>query len=335
MILYFLKRLRRLFKSIGKIEFKFIDKIVLLENNLIKKKFILSFEDSKLRDFQSQLDNKNNFPKKMVILICFFFKDKKLNNLRKSISQISNYKFRKELIFITNELSSIQKKKLNDLTKNRIKNFQIYQTKNLPDNNFLPWFSINLMKEKFKNKKNTHFMFLEDDIIVNSNNICYWVFFRKYLKKFNLIPGFLRFENNNRNLYTIDNPKKISFKNSPKIFTKGKKFGFINSKYPYSAMYLMDRELMRNYLKSDAIKIDFSFTNRVMKFLYPIKELLNISYAYLDVPRGFHNKIMIPFNKDKSIFKYCLIEHSETKYVKHSRLNKMGYGKILIKDLIN
>ncbi len=335
MILYFLKRLRKLFKSIGKIEFRFIDKIVLLENNLIKTKFKLSLKDSHLVDFENQLENKNNFPKRMVILICFFFKDIKLNNLRKSINQISNYKFGKELIFITNELSSVQKKKINDLTKNKIKNFQIYQTKNLPDNNFLPWFSINLMKEKFKNQKNTHFMFLEDDIIVNSKNICYWVFFRKYLKKFKLIPGFLRFENYNKNLYSIDNPKKIIFKKSPKIFTETKNFGFINTKYPYSAMYLMDRELMKNYLKSDAIKIDFSFTNRVMKSLYPIKELLNISYAYLDVPKGFHNKIMIPFNKDKSIFKYCLIEHSDTKYTKHSRLNKMGYGKILIKDLIN
>lgn len=335
MFIYFLKKLRKFFKSIGKIEFKLIDKIILYENKLINFKSKLIIKDSNFENFESKFKNIKNYPKKIIIVICFHFKDKKLINLKKSINEIGKYKFEKELIFITNQLSNLQKKKLNILIKNKIRNFQIYQVKNLPDSNFLPWYSINFMREKLKDKKNSHFMFLEDDIIVNSNNICYWIYFRKYLKNLRLIPGFLRFEKFKNNLYSIDNPKKISFNSSPKILTETKNFGFINTKFPYAAMYLMDRELMNDYLVSDATKIDFSFTNRVMKSLYPIKELLNISYAYLNVPKGFHNKIMLPFDKNKSIFKHCLIEHSDTKYVKHSKLNELGYGKITIKNLIN
>ena len=99
-------------------------------------------------------------------------------------------------------------------------------------------------------------------------------------------------------------------------------------------MYLMDRTLMKSYLNSDAVKIDFSFTNRIMKSLYPIKELLNVSYAYLNIPEGFHNRIVIPFDNNKKIFNYCLIEHSEVKYVKDTKLSKMGYGKIKVDNLI-
>ena len=50
------------------------------------------------------------------------------------------------------------------------------------------------MKKTFVNKSHSHFMFLEDDIIINNENIYYWLFFRKILKKFKLIPGFIRYE---------------------------------------------------------------------------------------------------------------------------------------------
>ena len=63
-------------------------------------------------------------------------------------------------------------------------------------------------------------------------------------------------------------------------------------------MYLMDRQLMKEYLNSNAIKFDFSFTNNFLKSKAPSKELLNISHAFLNVPKVF-NKLMIPFEKIK------------------------------------
>ena len=93
--------------------------------------------------------------------------------------------------------------------------------------------------------------------------------------------------------------KKIIFNKSPKIQTDDLGYGLINPKFPYSAMYLMDRQLMKEYLNSNAIKFDFSFTNNFLKSKAPSKELLNISHAFLNVPKGFFNKLMIPFEKIK------------------------------------
>ena len=58
-------------------------------------------------------------------------------------------------------------------------------------------------------------------------------------------------------------------------------------------MYLMDRPLMKEYINSNAVKIDFSFSNNFLRSNAPTKELLNISHAFLNIPRGFFNKLMI------------------------------------------
>ena len=60
------------------------------------------------------------------------------------------------------------------------------------------------MKNAFKNKSYTHFLYLEDDICINKKNFLYWYNSRKFLKKFNLIPGFIRTENKKNKLYAID-----------------------------------------------------------------------------------------------------------------------------------
>ena len=34
-----------------------------------------------------------------------------------------------------------------------------------------------------------------------------------------------------------------------------------------------------------------------MKNTYPIKELANISFSYLNIPKGYHNRLVVPFVK--------------------------------------
>jgi len=321
-----LEKLRKIFKSIGKLETKIIDNII-CRRDKIEKQFIL-----KDYHFRKVVEKKYK-PKKIAIVICFYFRRGRLKKLNKNILEIASYNFNTDLTVITNDLKKEDELKLNKILKKKIKKYSIIKFKDLPDENFLPWHSLSVMRSKIKDSSYSHFMYLEDDIIVNSKNISYWIYFRKVLKNINLIPNFIRCEIYKGKLFSVDNPKKLIKNKNPIIFTENKKFGFINSKYPYSAMYLMDRELLRDFLKSKAIRIDFSFSNRVMKSLYPIKELVNISYAYLDVPKRYHNRLVLPFVKN-TIPEYSIIRHSDLKYVKHKSLNKMGYGTINIKNLI-
>ena len=333
MIIFFLKKLRKLFKSIGKLENTTIDKLVLLEKkNLSAKSYIIN--NKNFTNFKYNL-SKKNYPKKIAIVICFYFNKNKINILKKTVKSITTFPFNFELTLLTNQLSKNQKNILLKVIRSKKRTIKIYEATKLPDNNLLPWYSINVMKERFKNKSFSHFMFIEDDIIISSKNICYWIYYRKILKKFNLVPGFLRYENYKKDLYAVDYQKRLSFKKSPKIQSENFDYGFINPKLPYSAMYLMDRPLMKEYVNSNAVKIDFSFSNNFLRSNAPTKELLNISHAFLNIPRGFFNKLMIPYGKNKKILDYCLIEHSDIKYANSKKLKNMGFGKIKIKDLIN
>ena len=326
MYIFLLEKFRKIFKSMEKIETKIIDNII-YRTDKTEKQFIL-----KDYHFKRVIEKKCE-PRKIAIVICFYFRRGKLKTLNKNILEIASYNFNTDLTVITNDLKKEDELKLNKILKKRIKKYLIIKFKDLPDENFLPWHSLSVMRSKIKDSSYSHFMYLEDDIIVSSKNISYWIYFRKVLKNINLIPNFIRCEAYEGKLFSVDNPKKIIKNKNPIIFTESKKFGFINSKYPYSAMYLMDRELLKNFLKSKATRIDFSFSNSVMKSLYPIKELVNISYAYLNVPKRYHNRLVLPFEKN-IIPEYSIIKHNDLKYVKHKSLNKMGYGTINIKSLI-
>lgn len=50
---------------------------------------------------------------------------------------------------------------------------------------------------------------------------------RNILKKNNLIPGFIRYEKKNNNLYAIDYYKKIIMKSTPRFFHKKKILVFL------------------------------------------------------------------------------------------------------------
>ena len=193
-----------------------------------------------------------------------------------TFSIFNKYNFQKDLTIITNDITKKNQEKIHKIIRDKIKNYSIITVKNLPDDNFLPWYSINVMREKIKSKSFSHFMFLEDDIIVNSENISYWIYFRKILKKFNLVPNFLRCETYDGKYYSVDNPKRISKTKMPTILTKNKNFGFINSKYPYSGMYLMDRDLLKFFLKSNEYSIKIPDQSDIKK-LYFLKSIIGSS----------------------------------------------------------
>ena len=331
MFIFLLEKTRRLFKSLGKYEFNLIDKIILTKNKIVKKNTNIILNEINFQKINKYLVNNSSNSKKIAIVICFHFKSKKIKKLVKVCSNISNYDFDNHTTIVTNNITRSQKKILKNKVKIKLKKFTIIQIKDTPEPNLLPWYSLNVMKERYKNKSFTHFLYLEDDIIVSKKNINYWIFCRKILKSYNLLPGFIRYESFKKNLFSIDNPKKIEITKTPSIRSNCKKFGFINLKYPYQAMYLMDRQLMNSYLKSNSSTVDFGFHNRIMKNLYPIKELASISIAYHKLPEGYHSRYMIPFVESKTIPEYCLIKHLDNKYVRKQNSN---YGKIKIQNLL-
>ena len=181
-----------------------------------------------------------------------------------------------------------------------------------------------MVKEKIKNNEFSHFLYLEDDILINEDNIKYWVLAREPLKIYNLIPSFLRIEINSstNEKYLVDATKKNKFYFQPKIFNKKKDFAFINLKSFYSGMYFYDRDLMLEHLNGVSNSLDFGHGSYNEKWIIPDMQQLGLlerasaGLAFKDVPKGFLHRNVVPVDVKKRLLRsYCLINYLSNKYI--------------------
>lgn len=312
MPLILLKFLRKIFRSLAKLEYYFIDKIT-LKNFLLKKKIIL--ENYGLNANNLTLP-KNLEPKKIQIVICFFYRERRLKILKNIIATLMKIKFNKKITVVINNTTkkNISKtKKFLGIFSNFL-DFKIISV--LPEPNLLPWYCFEILKKKYFEKNNSHFLYIEDDILLNNDSLNYWILSRNILKKFKLIPGFLRYELKKNHKYFIDQRGNINLNKAPKVYLKNSNINFFNPKFPYSGICMMDKNLMKELIFDKSVGIDYGFHHKIMRTMYPIKELANIIIGYINVPEGFYNRFLIPFDQNNNIPDYCLIEHLDKKYTK-------------------
>ena len=115
MIIYILKKLRVIFKSLGKKEHKINNYIKYLfwkKRNDIDK---LSYND-KINNLPLDNDKINNLlPQKLAICVTFFYREEKINILKKVCKEFNNLAHNIDVTIVTNENSE---NKINNLKKN-------------------------------------------------------------------------------------------------------------------------------------------------------------------------------------------------------------------------
>ena len=235
--IFFLKKLRIIVRSIGKLEIKIIQSIKFLDWKKIKSYKNLKI-DEEFFNFD-QVKNKKYIPEKMLICISFFFKEERFSQLKKICHELINCAEKLEIVILTNEINE-DKIKLLDKELKEINNYvNIFSVKNLGHPYLLTWSHYTIMRNKINDSSFTHFMYLEDDIFITKKNIIYWMKSRELLKKYNLIPQFLRIEKNNNDnkFYYTDIIKKINLNKMPKVYDTKKMIAYSNILYPYQGCY--------------------------------------------------------------------------------------------------
>jgi hypothetical protein len=329
--IYIFNRIRLIAKSIGK-----------KEENLINYITYLKWKKNKnSKNFFSKINvlddlKKIKLPKFMIVTITFYFNPKKIKYLTKICEELLKISKNYKIVIITN-LDPKKIKKNNILKKSSI---EFYYVKNLTSNRFLTWKHLEIMRKYIKYKKFSHFLNIEDDILVRKENLIYWMKSRKFLKKFNLIPGFIRTEFNSKDKqrYLVDIPKIQKLKYLPKLYFKDKKNAFVNVSYPYHAMYLYDRNLMKEHLSGNSSNPDYGYGALDPNYINPklinfdIMAKANVGLIYKNPPEGFTNRSVIPVDLEKKkIYECCLVKHLPNKYVKE---NRTKFGSIKLKDLL-
>ena len=327
-MIFFLEKLRKIFKSIGKKEKKINHLITYLK---YKKKI----KNYKLKNIDFSYSQDNNEKINIAATITFFFDDNKILNLAKACKSLSGISDKCEIHILTNNISSKQADKIKEEIKLDI---NLIVINDLIHDRLLPWYHLNVMKKLYSNEDITHFIYLEDDILLNKSNFNYWINSRKILKEVGLIPGFVRTEHNelDNQVYAIDFVKKSKLSLLPK-FEINENHCFINNEFPYQGMYLYDRDLMKEHLFGPSSNPDCGHgaynTDYIDERMINLDLMAkaNIGLTYLNVPQGFLNRIVIPLNvKNQKIDSTCEIQHLSNKYANTTS----SFGNIKIEEAI-
>lgn len=260
----------------------------------------------------------------LCVAITFHYNEERLIYLEQTTLYLNNLANEIKLFIITNENDPNALLKIHNYVK--VKNFQIVSSSPLLHRFYLTWKHLEIFRSQYLNNSSiSHFMYLEDDIQVKQKNIEYWLRARNELRKFGLIPSFLRYEISAEKL-----DKRSSDVSKPVIFRKISKVQITNSYWylsmnqPYQAMYLLDRELAKEHL------FDNPLEDR--KSIWGIRETAASGLTFVNVPYGFSSRVVVGFNHDKfEIDPDALIHHIPNNYINRP-FNE--YGKIKITDIV-
>jgi hypothetical protein len=173
----------------------------------------------------------------------------------------------------------------------------------------------------------THFLYVEDDILIQPHNIAYWLKGREALRGTSLYPSFLRYEMREGDplLYSTDLTVTGAFDSLPKV-PVGAGYAYVNLSMPYQGTYLCDREQMSEHLEGTSSNPDYGNP------AWGIRERATQGLTFHEVPRGFTSRNLVGYKLDAGeIDPDCMVHHLPNNYTNRSR----GiFGMTLVRDLI-
>ena len=176
------------------------------------------------------------------------------------------------------------------------KTMRIATFPHLPDPWLLPWCHKYLISDEFvsENSSYTHFIYVEDDILLSYNNFLYFLYYNTILERYGLIPSFQRVEynNNDNTLYFLDQigVSTLSGRESVEVGN----YSFVNLDFPYNATYILDRNLAIEYLASPSFDRERS---KNVKPDWGIAERAAMGLCFENCPNGFANRYASPVDR--------------------------------------
>ncbi|WP_091952413.1 hypothetical protein [Bradyrhizobium shewense] len=157
----------------------------------------------------------------------------------------------------------------------------------------LPWSHKHLVSERFLSAGSayTHFIYVEDDILLSFQNFCYFTHYREILKERRLIPSFQRIEYNDADnrLYLVDQVGVADLNSRNRVDLDG--YAFVNLDYPFNAMFILDRELALEYVETP------SFDRERSKLVRPEWDVAcraAMGLCFESPPEGFLTRYVSP-----------------------------------------
>ena len=277
----------------------------------------------------------NAFPFRIFADITFHYKKSRLQYLFQVVRAFSEFPIEAmDIVIVTN---TAEEQKLQDITSlcspliaphparpGSNKSLSVESFTDLADPWYLTWSHKHLISDRFLDDKfaYSHYIHVEDDILVSFDNFCYFIKYRDLLRGNRLIPSFHRVElnSNDNRLYLVDQIGVSEFPSRQKVDVG--EFTFVNPDYPYNAMFILDRDLALEYVNTRSFDRDRSIDVRPQ---WGLGERACMGLSFENPAEGFSCRYAIPVERDTFIIPYwSWVYHIPNNYTNNTRVR---FGK--------
>jgi len=251
---------------------------------------------------------KVTLPFQLLVAVTFHYDDKRLDYLFQSIRGLSDMPVeRLHIVVSTNSDDAAALNRIQSLCAplldsspwggagNRKLTIESYPR--LDDPWLLPWCHKHLITDQFlaAGSSFTHFIHIEDDLLLSFDNLLYFVQFAEALRPYRLIPAFQRVEYNKaeNQLRLLDQIGLTNFDARAKSYSDG--FAFVNPDYPHQAMFILDRVLALEYVQSRSFDRMRSIEVRPA---WGLCERASMGLCFESPPDGYWSRYVIPVNAE-------------------------------------
>lgn len=194
----------------------------------------------------------------------------------------------------------------------------------------LTWAHKSLLREAVLNRYYDFYVYTENDIYFTSENFLYWFLYKDKLKKYNLEPGFCRYEYFETKMVPFDNHKVWQL-NAPTRDVWGDRpyqvqsyltplddgfVGFVSLGNPYMGMMILDQDMAEKYVVSQSFDPLRSFELTQFR-CWPIADRSSMGLAFENLLPGQEHRRVVPIVKEGAAVQIApcgLVEHCDTKY---------------------
>jgi hypothetical protein len=232
-----------------------------------------------------------------LVTITFHFNAFRFKYLEKVLLSLSTFP-RADIILITNTIKNHELKNLEKLYRKVLPegvgggDISIRSYPNLEHPFDLTWCHKEIITNEFLSDKTnySHFIYLEDDISFNYMNFSYFLEYRKLLRDKGLLPSFLRVEYRKKTggFVNTDNQVRIDIRKQPYI--QSNDLIFVNPPNPYTACFVLDKELAAEYIESP------SFGKKTSSNVvgWEVRERAAMGLTFEAVPPLFQSRYVVP-----------------------------------------
>jgi hypothetical protein len=194
---------------------------------------------------------------------------------------------------------------------------------------YLTWAHKNDLATAVLRKEANFYIYQENDMIIPVESFHYWLRWKQPLARYNLEPGFIRYENFKGKKVPFDNYQKYSLTKEtknvwhdigfkvPKILVISHDFDlFVQVANPYYGAMILDQTDADKYIRSQSFDPHKSY-ELVGVRNWPIADRSSMGLAFEDLPAGHEHRRCVPIKKVKEVYQphpWCLLQHDDTKY---------------------